>query len=106
MMQLRYRNVITALKGEMIKLKNRLSEANTDLEKFSITIDDQDMLLITLATHQEILQMKTTHCNDILKELHIIMEYVASEEKDWTMEYLTAELEQTETQYEGLCRNF
>ena len=94
MTQVKYRNARTALKGEMTKIENRLLEANTDLEKFSITIYDHDALLITFATHQEILQMKTTHCNDILKELHIIMEYVASEEKDWTKEYLTAELEQ------------
>ena len=85
-MQLEYRNAIMTLKGEMIKLVNRLSEANTDLEKFSITIYDHDALLITLATHQEILQMKTTHCNDKLRHLYVKMKYITFEEKNWTME--------------------
>ena len=73
MMQLQYRNAITALKGEMIKIKNRLSEANTDLEMFSITVHDHDALLITLVTHKDILQMKMTRCNDKLRlhsEMH------------------------------------
>ena len=94
MTQLQYRNTRTALKGEMTKLGNRLLEANTYLEKFkdvSITVHDHNALLITLATHEKMLQMKTTRCNDKLRQLHSEIEYVASEEKNWTMEYLTVE---------------
>ena len=71
----------------------------------SITVHDHGALLITLAAHQDILQRKMTLCNDKLRQLHSTIEHVASEEQNWTMEYLTTEFEQMETQYEGLYRN-
>ena len=48
MMHLRYKNARTALKAEMVKLGNKLTEANIDLQKFkdvSLTLHDYDTLL-------------------------------------------------------------
>ena len=47
-----------------------------------------------------------TLCNDKLRQLHSTIEHVASEEHNWTIEYLTTEFRQMETQYEGLYRSF
>ena len=109
MTQLKYKNTRVSLMGEMKKLKHRLMEANTDLGKFKdvgISVQDHIALVVRLKIHQNMLQRKMTLCNDKLRQLHSTIEHVASKEQNWTMEYLTMEFEQIETQYEGLYRNF
>ena len=74
-----------SLKGEMTKLKHRLLEANTDLEKLkdvSISVHDHGALLVTLKTHQDMLKRKMTLCNDKLRQLHSTIEHVSSDEQN------------------------
>ena len=60
---------------------------------------DYEDLLTRLATHDNILQKKVTVCNDKLDKLHTLLDQVANEEKGWTMEELTEELEQLDMLY-------
>ena len=85
MTQLTYRNARTALKREMTELGNRLVEANTDLEKLkdvSISVNVHGALLVTLKTHQDMLQRKMTLCNDKLRQLHSTIEHITSDEQN------------------------
>ena len=89
MTQLLYCNTRTALKGDMTKLKKRLNEAYTNLEKLKdvrISMHEYGALVVILATYQDMLYRKMTICNDKLKQLHSTIEHLASKEQNWTME--------------------
>ena len=84
MMQLQYRNARTVLKLEMTKLRNRLAQAKTDLDIFKyvrISLRYYGALLVTLATHHDMLQRKIPFCNDVLRKLHSSIKGVTTEEQ-------------------------
>ena len=63
-------------------------------------------MLVTLATHHDMLQRKMTLCNDKLRKLYSSIEGVTTEEQGWTMTELTMEFEQLDALYESLYRGF
>ena len=109
MAQQKYKNARGSLKGEMTKLEHRLVEADMDLRKFKevgIILHDNNALVVRLETYQEVLQRKTTLCNDKLRQLNSTMENVASKEQFWTISYLQTEYGQLEVEYENHFKGF
>ena len=76
-----------------------------DLEKFKdphLSVHDNNALLAILATHESILAKEVAIYNKKLEKLHKLIDKVAAEEKKWTMEELTAELEEINSLYQTL----